>query len=254
MLETALGRGSLPAIGAVAERGRYGRAVTVFPSLTPVCLSSIATGGYPDVHEIPHLVWWHRGQGRLVEYGSSFGAARAAGLGRTLQDTLVGMNAEHLGAGATTVFEALADAGFVTAAVNFTAYRGRTRQPRRCRSSATSPRRNASSSTTCSSRSARGPALVAQSRRRHRRRIRGRRRALARHARRLRLLPPLPLRLRLRLTRGGTGCRPACARALRRSRGRPRGGRRRYRRAASSGTRSWSCPTTGRHGSRTSAT
>ncbi len=127
MLETALERGDLPAIGAVAERGRYGRAVSVFPSLTPVCLSSISTGGYPDVHEIPHLVWWHRGQGRVVEYGSSFGAARAAGLGRTLRDTLVGMNAEHLGAGATTIFEALADAGLVTGAVNFTAYRGRTR-------------------------------------------------------------------------------------------------------------------------------
>jgi hypothetical protein len=127
MLETALERGDLPAIGAVAERGRCGRAVTVFPSLTPVCLSSISTGAYPDVHEIPHLVWWHRRQKRLVEYGSSFGAARAAGLGRTLRDTLVGMNAEHLGAGATTIFEALADGGLVTGAVNFTAYRGRTR-------------------------------------------------------------------------------------------------------------------------------
>ena len=36
------------------------------------------------------------------------------------------MNAEHLGARAVTVFEALADAGLETAAVNFTAYRGRT--------------------------------------------------------------------------------------------------------------------------------
>jgi predicted AlkP superfamily pyrophosphatase or phosphodiesterase len=129
MLERGLEEGTLPAIAAVAERGELGRAVTVFPSLTPVCLSSISTGAYPDVHEIPHLVWWHRGERRLVEYGSSFGAARAAGLGRTLRDTLVGMNADHLGRAATTVFEALADAGLVTAAVNFTAYRGRTRHP-----------------------------------------------------------------------------------------------------------------------------
>ena len=71
-------------------------------------------------------MWWHRGERRLVEYGSSFGAARAAGLGRTLRDTLVGMNAEHLGRDAVTVFEALADAGVRTASVNFTAYRGRT--------------------------------------------------------------------------------------------------------------------------------
>ena len=126
MLEASLERRSLPALTAIAERGTLGRATTTFPSLTPVCLSSIATGAHSDVHEIPHLVWWYRKERRLVEYGSSFGAARAAGLGRTLRDTLVGMNAEHLGTRAVTVFEALADAGFETAAVNFTAYRGRT--------------------------------------------------------------------------------------------------------------------------------
>jgi len=126
MLEASLGTGATPTLTELAERGTLGRATTTFPSLTPVCLSSIATGAHPDVHEIPHLVWWHRGEQRLVEYGSSFGAARAAGLGRTLRDTLVGMNADHLGRNAVTMFEALADAGVRTAAVNFTAYRGRT--------------------------------------------------------------------------------------------------------------------------------
>ena len=81
MLEGALGTETAPTLSALAERGTLGRATTTFPSLTPVCLSSIATGAHPDVHEIPHLVWWHRGEQRLVEYGSSFGAARAAGLG-----------------------------------------------------------------------------------------------------------------------------------------------------------------------------
>ena len=52
---------------------------------------------------------------------------RAAGIGQTLRDTLVNMNAQHLGGRALTVFESLADAGLRTAAVNFTAYRGRTR-------------------------------------------------------------------------------------------------------------------------------
>jgi hypothetical protein len=127
MLEASLGTPATRTLTALAEAGTLGRATTTFPSLTPVCLSSIATGAHPDVHEIPHLVWWHRGERRLVEYGSSFGAALAAGLGRTLRDTLVGMNSEHLGRGAVTLFEALADAGLRTAAVNFTAYRGRTR-------------------------------------------------------------------------------------------------------------------------------
>jgi hypothetical protein len=126
MLEAGVARGDVPTIAALAEHGSYRRAVSVFPSLTPVCLASIATGAYPDVHEIPHLVWYHRGERRLVEYGSSFGAVRAAGVSRTLRDALVNMNASHLGRRAVTVFEALEDAGFVTAAVNFTAYRGRT--------------------------------------------------------------------------------------------------------------------------------
>jgi hypothetical protein len=125
MLEAAVERGTAPTLGALLELGRYGRATSVFPSLTPVCLSSLATGAYPDVHEIPHLVWYRRQERRLVEYGSSFGAVRAAGIGRTLRDTLVNMNAEHLGKGALTLFEALEDTGLVTATVNFTAYRGR---------------------------------------------------------------------------------------------------------------------------------
>jgi hypothetical protein len=126
MLERAIDAGAVPVLAELAALGQTGRATSTFPSLTPVCLSSIATGAHPDVHGIPHLVWWHRGERRIVEYGSSFGAARAAGIGRTLRDTLVGMNAEHLAPRATTVFEALADAGLRTAAVNFTAYRGRT--------------------------------------------------------------------------------------------------------------------------------
>ena len=78
MLEAAVGTEEAPALTLLAENSRYTRAVSVFPSLTPVCVSSIVTGAYPDAHRIPHLVWYHRGQQRLVEYGSSFGAIRAA--------------------------------------------------------------------------------------------------------------------------------------------------------------------------------
>jgi hypothetical protein len=127
MLEGAIGSGDTPTLAALAAQGDYGRATSVFPSLTPVCLSSIATGAHGDVHEIPHLVWLERGENRIVEYGSSFQAVRAAGIGNTLRDSLVNMNAQHLGRRAVTIFESLADAGLRTAAVNFTAYRGRTR-------------------------------------------------------------------------------------------------------------------------------
>lgn len=101
----------------------------MFPSLTPVCLTSIATGAFPDVHHIPHLVWYHRGEGRVVEYGSSFPAMRAVGARRAIRDTIFGMSGEHLSPAATTVFEALEDAELEPAAINFTCYRGRTRHP-----------------------------------------------------------------------------------------------------------------------------
>ena len=116
-----------PALRFLAEHGEYRRAASTFPSLTPVCLSSIATGEHPDVHEIPHLVWWNREEQRLVEYGSSFGAVRAAGIARSLRDTVIDLNAQHLGKRAETIYEALEDAGLTTAAINITCYRGRHR-------------------------------------------------------------------------------------------------------------------------------
>lgn len=125
MLEDTLERRAAPALALLAENGRYRRAVSTFPSLTPVCLSSLATGAHPDVHEIPHLVWYHRGERRLVEYGSSFGAVRAAGAKQSLTDTIYGLNAAHLGSRAVTVYEALEDAGLTAAAINITCYRGR---------------------------------------------------------------------------------------------------------------------------------
>ena len=125
MLEDTLERGTAPALGLLAEHGRYRRAISTFPSLTPVCLSALATGAHPNVHEIPHLVWYHRGEQRLVEYGSSFGAVRAAGAKQSLVDTIYGLNASHLGSDAVTVYEALEDAGLTAAAINITCYRGR---------------------------------------------------------------------------------------------------------------------------------
>jgi len=116
-----------PAMKFLAANGAYARGVSTFPSLTPVCLSSIATGAHSDVHHVPHLVWYHRGERRIVEYGSSFAAIRAVGTRQALVDAVFNMNEKHLAADAVTVFEALEDAGYTTAAINFTCYRGRTR-------------------------------------------------------------------------------------------------------------------------------
>ncbi|HJQ74617.1 MAG TPA: alkaline phosphatase family protein [Gaiellaceae bacterium] len=125
--ERAVESGRAPAMSFLAEHGDYRQATSVFPSLTPVCLTSIATGAGPDVHHIPSLVWWNRQERRIVEYGSSFAALRAAGLSQSLLDPIFNMNQRHLSPGATTIYEALEDAGLIAAAVNITCYRGRHR-------------------------------------------------------------------------------------------------------------------------------
>lgn len=123
-LERAIAAGRVPAMAFLAEHGEHRLATSVFPSLTPVCISSIATGAGPGVHHIPSMVWWNRQERRIVEYGSSFPALRAAGLSQSLVDTIFDMNARHLSREAVTVYEALEDAGLVAAAVNITCYRG----------------------------------------------------------------------------------------------------------------------------------
>ncbi|HXL43756.1 MAG TPA: alkaline phosphatase family protein, partial [Gaiellaceae bacterium] len=127
MLEHGLDQGRLPALGLLHESGTYVQGTTTFPSVTPVCLTSIATGAHPDVHGVPHLVWYHRDERRVVEYGSSFAAVRAAGTRRSMRDSIFAMAHEHVSRDALTVFEALEDEGLECGAINFTCYRGRTR-------------------------------------------------------------------------------------------------------------------------------
>jgi hypothetical protein len=128
MLERALATGSAPALRAVIERGAYVDAcAAAFPSVTPVCAATIATGARQDVHRIPSMNWYSRAEGRYVEYGSSFSASRRFGVVQQLTDTVYNMNLEHLPAEVETVFETLDDRGVRTAGTTYLIYRGRHR-------------------------------------------------------------------------------------------------------------------------------
>jgi hypothetical protein len=124
VFEDAVETGRAPTLAFLAGHGEYRRAVTTFPSLTPVCLSSIVTGAHPSAHGIPHLVWYDRERQRIVEYGSSFAAIRAVGSRRAVRDAVIAMNRDHLSRDTPTIYETLEGAGLTTAAVNMTAYRG----------------------------------------------------------------------------------------------------------------------------------
>ena len=126
MLERAIAAGRAPALARIRDEGVYvDDCVAVFPSVTPVCAATIATGAGPDGHLIPSMNWYHREEGRYVEYGSSFSASRQFGVLRSLTDTVYRMNAEHLSPDVETVFESLDDVGVRTAGTTYLIYRGR---------------------------------------------------------------------------------------------------------------------------------
>jgi predicted AlkP superfamily pyrophosphatase or phosphodiesterase len=126
MLDRAIAAGRAPALQKIRDNGVYvEECVAAFPSVTPVCAATIATGVGPDAHLIPSMNWYHREEGRYVEYGSSFSASRQFGVLRSLTDTVYRMNAEHLSPDVDTVFESLDDAGVRTAGTTYLIYRGR---------------------------------------------------------------------------------------------------------------------------------
>ena len=126
MLERAVAVGRAPALKALMQRGVYiDDCVAAFPSVTPVCAASIATGCWQDEHLIPSMNWYSREEARYVEYGSSFRAAQRFGFARQLTDTVYNMNRAHLSSELRTVFEVLDDADLRTAGTTYLMYRGR---------------------------------------------------------------------------------------------------------------------------------
>ncbi len=126
MLDRSIASGRAPALERIRDHGVYvDDCVASFPSVTPVCAATIATGAGPDGHWIPSMNWYHREEGRYVEYGSSFSASRQFGVLRSLTDTVYRMNAEHLNKDVETVFETLDDADVRTAGTTYLIYRGR---------------------------------------------------------------------------------------------------------------------------------
>src|SRR3954447_19336785 len=128
MLERAIATGRAPTLQALVERGQFvDDCVAAFPSVTPVCAASIATGCGPAEHDIGGMNWWLRSEERYVEYGTSFGASRAFSIRQSLTDTIYNMNLEHLSHDVETVFERLDDAEIRTAGTTYLMYRGRHR-------------------------------------------------------------------------------------------------------------------------------
>jgi hypothetical protein len=128
MLERAVEQEQAPLFGEILRRGTsVDECVSVFPSVTPAASSSITTGTGVGLHQVPSINWYHRGERRYVEYGSSWPATRTFGVLRTIKDIVYNMNFEHLSRSQPTLFETLDDASVRTACTPFLIFRGRTR-------------------------------------------------------------------------------------------------------------------------------
>ncbi len=125
MLRTCLSSGSIPGIGFLSSKGQLCfDCVSVFPTMTPVATASIATGVFPDRHQIPGFIWYHRGEKRIINYGATPLAIFKTGFKNVLKDLLYNLNGQHLNRETRTVHEILEANGFSSASINFYIFRG----------------------------------------------------------------------------------------------------------------------------------
>lgn len=124
-LQSCLNSGLVPAMADLINNGYCNPACTsVFPTVTPTASSSIITGLPPSRHQVAGFIWYDRREGRIVNYGSSPAAVlKKIGVAKAVKDLLYYLNHQHLSSEVKTVYEALEEAGFSTAAVNFYIFR-----------------------------------------------------------------------------------------------------------------------------------
>src|SRR5262249_31416665 len=130
LLDRAVAAGRAPTLAGLQQVGeRSDACVSTFPSLTPVCLAALVTGEHPAGSRIPSMTWYHRGERRFIEYGSSLQATLGEGTRQMVEDVLVNYNLVHLSTRTETLFETLERAGLVPPAASTSPCRARVRRP-----------------------------------------------------------------------------------------------------------------------------
>ncbi|RYD04631.1 hypothetical protein N752_14765 [Desulforamulus aquiferis] len=118
-------KGKLPALSFLIERGHLDEScISIFPTVTPSCTSTLATGDHPAQHGIPGMVWYHRGERRIICYGANWLSILKSGVYQSSMDFFFNLNHKHLGWDVRTIYEDLESQGITTAAANPFIYRG----------------------------------------------------------------------------------------------------------------------------------
>lgn len=119
-----LAEGDVPALSFLASKGNYyDRVVSCFPTMTPVAMSSIITGNWPNRHGVPGFIWYDEEMGRIIDYGATWKTVLKLGPEKVVRNLLNRLNSEHLNPKIPTIYEKLEGKGFKTGNINFFIFR-----------------------------------------------------------------------------------------------------------------------------------
>jgi len=119
----AIENGRLPNFKAIASQGVLREeCISIFPSITPACLSSIITGKYPINTEVPGDYWYDEPSNTVNYIGGDFSAIMGDGLQAFLDDFLVNLNDRFLKE--ETLFEIIENNGLKSACLNYFIHHG----------------------------------------------------------------------------------------------------------------------------------
>lgn len=124
-VERELQAGSLPALAHLVKHGQLDlQCSSIFPSVTPACLTAIATGVGPALNQITGVLWYNRPPDRYVHYWPYPQSFVWGTIDHVIGDFFMRLNGEHLSKRIQTVFELLEAAEVPSACVNFPISRG----------------------------------------------------------------------------------------------------------------------------------
>jgi len=124
-LKLAIQEKKAPAFEFFINKGKlYENIVTPFPTMSVNVDSSLLTGTYANVHQIPGLVWFNEKEQRLINYGSHIRELFKLGIKTSLEDIFYNINNVHLNTEIKTLHEELEEQGKTTASINGLMYRG----------------------------------------------------------------------------------------------------------------------------------
>jgi hypothetical protein len=125
MVQKELEAGRLPALAALVRHGQLTtNCSSIFPTVTPACLTSLATGVGPDQHGITGVLWYNRLQDRYVHYWPYPQSLVWGTIDHVIEDFFLRLNKEHLSKDVKTIFELLEEADVPSACINFPVSRG----------------------------------------------------------------------------------------------------------------------------------